>query len=129
MVPGIRIISSAESRKYYKYTAQTKRAKLRKYLPGTFQQLVPAGTAVYNQQDRGGRATAGERRRASDVARGRRRASDEGGSRPHITERAAARPSFHAPCPPHLAAAPYYTYTGVDAPDTILLLVVVRWHR
>ena len=52
----------------------------------------------------------------------------EGGLGPPITGRAAARPSFHAPCPPHPAAAPYYTYIGVDAPDT-MLLVVVRWLR
>ena len=65
-VPGIRVISSAESRKYYKRTQHTKPHKLRHYLPGTLQQFVPAGTAVHNQQDRrrandGGRATEGER--------------------------------------------------------------------
>ena len=66
LVPGIRVISSAESRKYYKHTQHTKPRKLRHYLPGTLQQFVPAGTAVHNQQDRrrandGGRATEGER--------------------------------------------------------------------
>ena len=65
-VPGIRVISSAESRKYYKSTQHTKPHKLRHYLPGTLQQFVPAGTAVHNQQDRrrasdDGRATEGER--------------------------------------------------------------------
>ena len=72
LVPGIRVISSAESRNYYKHTQHTKPAKLRHYLPGTLQQFANAGTAVHNQQDRrrandGGRTTAGERRRASDV--------------------------------------------------------------
>ena len=60
MVPGIRVISSAESRKYYKPTQHTKPAKLRHYLPGALQQFVPAGAAVYDQQ---------HRRRASDGGR------------------------------------------------------------
>ena len=48
-----------------------KTAKLQHYLPGTLQQFVPAGTAVHNKQNKtgGGRATAGERRRASDGGR------------------------------------------------------------
>ena len=66
LVPGVRVISPAESRKYYKHTQHTKPQKLRHYLPGTLQQFVPADTAVHNQQDRrrasdGGRATEGER--------------------------------------------------------------------
>ena len=63
---GIRIIFSAESRKYYKHTQHPEPHKLRHYLPATLQQFVPAGTAVHNQQDRrwasyGGRPTEGER--------------------------------------------------------------------
>ena len=66
LVPGVRVISPADSRKYYKHTQHTKPQKLRHYLPGTLQQFVPADTAVHNQQDRrrasdGGRATEGER--------------------------------------------------------------------
>ena len=62
LVPGIRVISSAESRKHYKHTQHTKPRKVRHYLPGTgtLQQFVPAGTAVHNHQDR---------RRASDGGR------------------------------------------------------------
>ena len=56
----------------------TKPAKLRQYLPGTLQQLTPAGTAVYNKQDRrrvtdGGRATEVERRSERAAAGERRR--------------------------------------------------------
>ena len=60
LVPGIRVISSAESRKYHKRKQHTKPYKLRHSLPGTLQQFVPAGTAVHIQRDR---------RRASDGGR------------------------------------------------------------
>ena len=51
LVPGIRVISSSESRKCYKHKQHTQPAKLRHHVSGTLQQFVPAGTAVLNQQD------------------------------------------------------------------------------
>ena len=64
-VPGIRVISSAESRKYYKHSAQNHISYGITYLVRYSSSCIPAGTAVHNQQDRrrasdGGRATEGD---------------------------------------------------------------------
>ena len=65
LVPGIRVMSSAESRKYYKHSAQNHISYGITYLVRYSSSCIPAGTAVHNQQDRrrasdGGRATEGE---------------------------------------------------------------------
>ena len=60
LVPGIRVMSSAESRKYYKHSAQNHISYGITYLVRYSSSCIPAGTAVHNQQDR---------RRASDGGR------------------------------------------------------------